>query len=259
MRLARFAFPAVLLVAALVLAPGIAGAQHWEWPEKPANLKVLQGVTGEQLRGVMMEFTHGLGVRCVHCHAGEEGQPLSTYDFASDAKPAKETAREMMRMMADVRAHLSNVQPSGDARVEVSCWSCHRGRPRPIGLADELGEVFHKDGADSMMARYAALKERFLARGAYDFGEDSLNELGYALLQSGDTATALRVLTANAENFPASSNVWDSLGEAYVAAGDREQAIASSRKAVELEPRTRHAAAQLKELEGGGAGGNEAH
>jgi cytochrome c-type biogenesis protein CcmH/NrfG len=45
--------------------------------------------------------------------------------------------------------------------------------------------------------------------------------------------------------------VWDSLGEAYAAAGDREQAIASFAKAVELEPRNRHAAEQLEGLRSG--------
>jgi tetratricopeptide (TPR) repeat protein len=37
--------------------------------------------------------------------------------------------------------------------------------------------------------------------------------------------------------FPNSPNVWDSYGEALAAAGQREAAIASYRKAVTLDPR----------------------
>ena len=46
-------------------------------------------VSGERLRPVMMGFTRALGVRCNHCHVGEDGQPLSTFDFVSDENPNK--------------------------------------------------------------------------------------------------------------------------------------------------------------------------
>jgi len=76
------------------------GQDTWTWPEKPKNLQVLpKDWTGTRLRPVMTGFTRALGVRCSYCHKGEEGKPLSTYDFASDENPNKNRAREMMRMM----------------------------------------------------------------------------------------------------------------------------------------------------------------
>jgi hypothetical protein len=47
--------------------------------------------------GLMRGYAIGLGIRCHHCHVGEGDDP-STFDFASDAKPAKTLARQMMRM-----------------------------------------------------------------------------------------------------------------------------------------------------------------
>jgi hypothetical protein len=53
-------------------------------------------------------LVRSLGVRCSHCHMGEESDPLETYDFASDDKLLKRKAREMIRMMQAINGpHLS--------------------------------------------------------------------------------------------------------------------------------------------------------
>ena len=57
-----------------------------------------------------------------------------------------------------------------------------------------------------------------------------------------------QVFRVNAERYPGSANVWDSLGEAYLKAGDRGQALASYRKALELNPHNEQAAKVLREL-----------
>ena len=45
----------------------------WKWPARAENLKVLpKRTTPEQLRSAMMGFTRALGVRCSHCHVGED-------------------------------------------------------------------------------------------------------------------------------------------------------------------------------------------
>ena len=77
------------LVAAFLLAstgPLLAQGARWEWPEKSKSLEVLPADTSaDRLRAVMRGFTGALGVRCNYCHVGEEGKPLSTFDFASPA------------------------------------------------------------------------------------------------------------------------------------------------------------------------------
>ncbi len=88
---------------------------QWSWPEKPKNLRVLnKDWPGSRLRPVMTGFTRALGVRCSYCHKGQEGQTLSTYDFASDENPNKNRAREMMRMMGDINVHLKKIEPSSE-------------------------------------------------------------------------------------------------------------------------------------------------
>ena len=53
----------------------------------------------------------------------------------------------------------------------------------------------------------------------------------------------------NAELFPDSSNVWDSLGDGLVALGDSEAAAASYRKALEIDPDAEGSRKKLEELE----------
>ena len=65
----------------------------------------------------MRGFSRALGVRCQYCHVGEEGQPLSEFDFASDDNPNKDRAREMLRMLGTVNDHLDKIERSGDQAV----------------------------------------------------------------------------------------------------------------------------------------------
>lgn len=67
----------------------------------------------------------------------------------------------------------------------------------------------------------------------YDFGEQALNQLGYALLRHGATANAVAVFLKNAEVFPESPNVYDSLADGYLAAGDSARAATAYDRALE--------------------------
>ena len=50
---------------------------------------------------------------------------MSTFDFASDAKKEKVTARKMLVMV-----HRINEQDFKD--VKVTCFTCHRGATKPL-------------------------------------------------------------------------------------------------------------------------------
>ena len=241
--------------AALVLAlAGHALAQEppaWDWPDKAKNLKVLPKTTSkEELRGAMMAFTRSLGVRCNHCHVGEEGKPLSTFDFASDKNPKKDIARDMMRMTGDVHADLNKMKLQGTHRVTVGCITCHHGRPTPATLVEELGWTYETSGIDSTLASYQALRARFYGRNAYDFGDVSLIELGMNLSDKGKFEDAIRVMKLNVEQYPNSSRALDGLGGVYMAAGQKDNAAEAFHKALQLDPKDRMAEQGLKQLEG---------
>lgn len=240
-------------IAAVVFLIGLlhlpASAQDkWSWPDKPKNLQVFpKDWTGTRLQPVMVGFTRALGVRCSYCHQGEEGKPLSTYDFASDTNPNKDRARAMLKMLATINDDLKTIQPSGDKRVNMWCTTCHRGRPTPATLDEELGEKYRASGLESTLDLYADLRQKFYGRGSYDFGEDALNNFGYEVLEK-DPAGAIEIFRLNAEQFPQSGNVWDSLAEAYMKSGNVKEAEVYYEKALLLAPGDDNAKEQLKKL-----------
>jgi tetratricopeptide (TPR) repeat protein len=83
----------------------------------------------------------------------------------------------------------------------------------------------------------------------YDFGESELNTLGYQLLY-GDKKPddAVAIFRLNTAEYPASSNAFDSLGEAYSQSGQKALAIQSYQTAVKLDPTNGHAVSMLKQL-----------
>lgn len=245
--------PLLLAATTLLAAPERAAAQGWEWPEEPENLVVLEGFSGRQLAPVMRGFSRALGVRCSYCHVGEEGEPLETYDFASDDNEKKRTARTMLRMLGVINDTLSSIDWGSEGRVNMWCHTCHRGRPRPMTLAEELGEIYQgENDATAVLTHYEDLRERFYGRGSYDFGPGELNTVGYTALEGGDTDGAILIFERNVEAHPKMGNVHDSLGEGYLARGDTARAIASYERAVALEPRNRTAVEALETLRGGG-------
>src|ERR1043165_4029248 len=62
------------------------------------NIKVLTGMPQSQLIPVMNFFSASLGRRCNFCHVNNQGE----WDFASDAKPEKTSAREMIKLVMDI-------------------------------------------------------------------------------------------------------------------------------------------------------------
>ena len=81
--------------------------------------------------------------------------------------------------------------------------------------------------------------------------EASLNTMGYSLLRDEKDAQAIAVLELNTRLFPGSANTYDSLGEAYMLSGDREEAIRLYEKALELNPESANAKEILERLKKG--------
>ncbi len=83
---------------------------------------------------------------------------------------------------------------------------------------------------------------------AYSVNEDDMNNLGYELMRDGKLNESINVFTLNVEAFPASYNVYDSRGEAYMKAGNKSAAIQDYKKSVALNPKNTNGFAMLKEL-----------
>jgi imidazolonepropionase-like amidohydrolase len=113
-------------------------------------------------------------------------------------------------------------------------------------IAEALSKTINEKDVQSAIKQYHEL--RASQPDNYDFGEDELNTLGYQLLGSKQLKAAIQIFQLNVEAYPESFNAYDSLGEAYMASGDKELASRNYRKSLELNPKNFNAVEMLKKL-----------
>ena len=117
------AFFLSVLLSGAQTAPSSPAAATPEKPKEPTasqefkNIQVLKDVPVKQWFPTMAFIAGSLGVGCEHCHVNP---------FASDEKPTKKRAREMMRMVAAINQQTFPEQPN-----RVTCMTCHRGSTKP--------------------------------------------------------------------------------------------------------------------------------
>ena len=242
--LVRVVFFCVSLLAACAFLVHRTGAQNSPIPatastqEKTVdqvhkNIQVLKGVPESQLIPVMNYMGASLGVRCTYCHVNKDGN----WDFASDEKGEKKSAREMITMVTGIN------KTTFKGNAEVSCYTCHRGRtsvahtlslplptpePRPapgqnqqsreaLPTSDQILDKYYQalGGATAL----DSLKSRFM-KGTVTTATGT--ELGYELTQSGPDLSLASITTPQSGIVERAFN--GTIGWEKTAAGVREMA-----------------------------------
>ena len=85
------------------------------------NVQVLRGIPVDEFMGTMGLFSAALSMCCGDCHTGA-GTSSPKWE---DDPPRKRTARSMIQMVNTLN------RTSFNGRQVVTCWTCHRGQPRP--------------------------------------------------------------------------------------------------------------------------------
>ena len=221
--------PGLLLMVVATLQPGQAAAQD---PNDP----LLN----------MQAIAQALGVQCAYCHVR---QADNSTDFQADTNPKKAIARLMIAMTREInaRVQLASGKVAGQA-TNVHCLTCHRGTPIPQKLTDIVLRTLRDKGADAAVAEYRELRQKFYARDTYDFSETELLNLAQRLADARpDDAIAL--MTMNLEFNPKSVRSYIVLSRAYGRKRDNDMAIASLKKALEIEPENGIVKGYLSQLE----------
>lgn len=97
--------------------------------------------------------------------------------------------------------------------------------------AREVGRIIYAEGLKAGVHAYQRLKSS--EEKTYQFAEEEFNQLGYEFIRLKKYPEAIKIFTLNMNAFPASANTYDSLAEAYMNSGDRENAIKYYRLAIE--------------------------
>ena len=84
------------------------------------NIQSLKGVPAGRWMMIMQMFSKSLGVKCDHCHVPGA--------FEKDDKPAKLTARKMLKMVGAISREVFK------GPTNVNCYTCHKGQTEPVSF-----------------------------------------------------------------------------------------------------------------------------
>ncbi len=118
---------------------------------------------------------------------------------------------------------------------------------RPIHY--EVALHLKSGGIEALKAAYT--KARTETPDKYNFEGWTLNELGYYLQYQGQKQTALEIFLFNAEQFPESAALTDSVGDGYRAVGNKEKAIEWYQKAFALDSTQLYSKEKMEALQAG--------
>jgi hypothetical protein len=105
------------------------GQPHGPRPN-PTNIKALpKHISGDDLIKLMHQYEGDLGVGCSYCHV--QNVATKHTDFPSDAKPAKNKARVMIKMTDDLNKKYLTRLKDRKSTDAITCGTCHRGMAVP--------------------------------------------------------------------------------------------------------------------------------
>lgn len=135
------------------------------------NIQVLKGVPADELVLGMNAIAGSLGVDCDYCHEN---------NFEQDNLPAKNKARQMMRMTRQIN------QENYPAQAAVTCLTCHQGQAVPPVVPVLHPHVAHHDAeatrpSAGQLPAVDALLDRYVqALG----GQEALNKINSRVIKT---------------------------------------------------------------------------
>jgi hypothetical protein len=172
--------------------------------------------------------------------------PLGALELYLRAQDRPGALRSMVT--AGVLFVLTLAMGAGIAAVTVGSWvpNVKAAFDTRKSIAQILSATIASSGIDAAAKQYRDLKAA--APATYNFDENELNNLGYQLIRASKFKEAIRIFQLNIEAYPQSSNVYDSLAEGYMDAGDKALAVANYQKSLELNPKNHNAVVMLQKL-----------
>lgn len=138
---------------------------------------------------------------------------------------------DMFRVHPELRTKITDwyvttlIKTPGSAPANKVAWSA----PPVVQILNQIDEP---GGAAQVAQKLAEARQHDPK--AVLFSEDIVNVMGYEHMKAGDIKGGIEILKLNAQAFPNSPNVYDSLSDAYLADGQKDLARQNAKKALEL-------------------------
>jgi dienelactone hydrolase len=202
-------------VKSLVLLSGNADREGREFLVKSEKMPVLLSAARDDGGAVeLMEWLYSL--------SANSGSKLVEYPNGGHGVDIFAAHKDLPDLIVDWYVQ-TLVKTPGSAPANTA----RRGdAPAMLKLIDSPG------GAGKAAQQLAAARQKDPKAKLWD--EGLANVIGYEHLQEGDNKGAIEILKLNANAFPASANVYDSLSDAYLADGQKDLARENAKKALQM-------------------------
>lgn len=205
-------------IKSLVLLAGTTDLKGREFLRNAKNLPILFGYADDDEFPVTITTTQWL-----YAMSPNSGDRLVRYDKGGHGAEIFAVHPEFMEVIRDWYV-TTLIKTPGEApeakRVQVPKQVEMMNLLETPGGTEKLGAMLRKARAEDSTASL--------------FPEAAVNALGYEHLQSGDVKGAVEILKLNAEAYPDSANAYDSVSDAYLAAGQKEKALETAKKALAM-------------------------
>lgn len=111
---------------------------------------------------------------------------------------------------------------------------------------EEFAKIILINGPDSAIAIYKRIKKE--NPGVSWLRQRRINRIGYEMIYNNKPHEAIKIFQFNVAIFPESADVYDSLGEGYMIAGNKKLAIVNYEKSLELNPGNEGARKAIEKL-----------
>lgn len=162
---------------------------------------------------------------------------VSSLWWQQDERDRRKWTAPQIAAVLSVEDYQNNIDPALEKILHYS--------PKPT-LKELLNESFRENPVKPAYEVYMKWKSDI--DNEFIDSEEQLNILGYELLSEKKYDLAIEVLKLCADFHPGSANANDSLGEAYLVAGDKELAAVYYKKALMLNPSLESSQRALKAL-----------
>jgi dienelactone hydrolase len=164
------------------------------------------------------------GMRWILGWSRNEANKLVEYEKAGHGTDMFAIEKGLQPLMLDwLDAHLRNAPATPVTSAPAA----------PAGPVEEFWTALTGPGGPAK-ARILFDKARQANSKVVLFPEGEANAYGYQLLQEGRHEDAIIVFTMNVDAYPQSPNTYDSLGDAYLAAGKRDEALRLAEKTLAM-------------------------
>jgi hypothetical protein len=252
----KYTFLSIFLLAGTILLSAQTDTVTTESGLRYIVLKKGNGPKAEPTKSVEVHYTGTLTDGKVFDSSRERGEPIEFILGAGQVIKGWDEGIALMNVGDNFKLFIPSelgygqtgagdvIPPGSDLIFDVELM----GVSEPLtGISDALLETVIFKGVDSAIVMYQDLKKN--KPNEYNFKENQLIMLGYQLIQSGKNDDGIKILKLNAEVYPNSASVYESLGQAYAYTGNTEQALENLKKCLSINPDNKSAAEAIKKLE----------